>query len=139
MNDELWSQVEAALDERRDPRSDPRLAARLEADPAAAAQVERLLARLGALRPDDVAAPVLARSASARSMRLWPWAAVLLVALGAYSLRAWSGAEDRPAIEDPARSITLVVSIEPVPPPTVRRVVLEPKNIVAWSVEGATQ
>jgi hypothetical protein len=123
--DELWSEVERALDARRSPFEDATLAARLAGEPGAEQAVRRLLLRLERVAH---AAPC------ARRLRRWPLAlagaaGVLLVALAS---RTGSDAYSGPR---PAPAIHLAVRNER-PIPRLARLTLEPARVLAWTPEG---
>ena len=137
MNDNLWRKVEAALDERVDPFEVPELANELAADPAAAEQLARLLRRLELLGEPHTPAPSARRTGRAAAL-----AAGLVLAAGALTLwRALSSPGDVEAASagpEPIDTITLTVEHERPSPPKVARVVLEPRRVLTWTLEGET-
>ncbi len=145
MNAELWRQVEAALDARLDPFAQPELRRALRADRDAELEVRRLLGRLALLERLDTAdlRTVAPKPWSPkRTLRAAGWAAALVLssALGLWFLQ--SRTTQRAPQEHPGPSaldtISLVISRESVPAPQVARVVLAPRSIVAWTLEGET-
>jgi hypothetical protein len=128
--------VEAALDERRDPLQCPQLVRELAADPRARAEVERLMERLAALPESEPASALRGARFSVTGASL---AAAFVVAagIGLWISRSRAGPLVAHGAElDPSSSVSLVVERTSPAPARCARVVLEPRRVVAWTLEG---
>lgn len=136
MKEHLWKRVEAALDARVDPRDDPQLATELAADPEADAEVRRLLRRLAGLGEVAVA-PRL--RVTHRTKVAAAAAGFLLVAAGLVFWRQRGPLDAAElAAHDTVDTISVVVEHVTAPPPRIARVVIEPRRVLAWTLEGET-
>jgi hypothetical protein len=137
MNEALWRRVDAALDARVDPFDDPDLAAALAGDPEAERAVRLLSGRLAVLAdPGRVARrPALVRRVATVA------AALFTLFIGAaYLKQAQTETPVTPAYSaDLVRTVSLVVERTSPPPARGARVVLEPRFVMEWSLEGDTQ
>jgi peptidoglycan/LPS O-acetylase OafA/YrhL len=136
MNESLWKRVEDALDERRDPLQDPRLARELAADSMALAEVQRLVRRLDSLAGGVSAIQHRARrrrAVVAAGLAAGVAASALLIALGR-GFRAGTAPAPRAVGAD--LSVSLVVERTTPEPARCERVVLAPKHVLAWTLEG---
>jgi len=147
VNERLWTRVEDALDRRVDPFDEPELAEALRADPRAARATRRFLARLEVLA--EIAPPAapraqrrlggVARLAAAAALLVALVPLVPLVPGAARLLRTPPSTEDaatRP--ERPTSTVKLVVEHVTPPPARGARVVLEPRRVLGWTLEGET-
>ncbi len=140
MDDVLWREVEAALDARVDPRDVPEIATRLAKDPEAAREVRRLVERLACLR--DVPGRDLPAREQARPRSLRRAASLLAAALFLGATASLYLLRDAPArIEHSPRAASVdgvTLRVERTHPAPVRgaRVVLQPKRVVQWTLEG---
>jgi hypothetical protein len=133
MNESLWRRIEAALDERVDPFEVPALAADLAADPEAARETSRLTAGLALLSASGARAPerFLPRRVAAV-------AALMLVLVGAALYLRQQAASARVEPGAPERILTVELRVEhsTPPPPRGARVILEPRQVRGWTLEG---
>lgn len=134
MNEALWRQVEAALDERRDPFAEAALASALAADPRTERAARRLVERLALVSAVSVART---RRHSRRGVRvLAPVASVLVAILVLLEgARRASPSPGTPAGECTAR---VTIQVEQATPPPARgaAVPLESRRVVRWTLEG---
>lgn len=129
MNENLWQQVEAALDERRDPFAEPALAHALAADPATERAARRLVASLASF------------SGLPAQRRLRPAVTVLAAAVALATTLALFARAVRPSAPGtPAENCTarVTVRLEHTDPPPARGEVVttEPRRVVRWTLEG---
>ena len=133
MNEALWRRVEAALDDRCDPFADPQLAADLASDRRASRETRRLMNQLAMLEK----LPQVRRRPTRRWQLTALAAATLLIAIGVRTAASGSRAEERQTAQIEATSAVSLVVEHLSPPPARRaRVVLEPRRVLGWTLEG---
>ena len=158
MKNELWMQVDEALNERRDPFKCPALSRALAGDPKTSRAVRLLVDRLEPLRTDAEsmprvvsmrAVPKKAVSTNAVSTKaVWLMlagaAAALLIAFSVYTRLAEptgtpTGTSTSASAPRTVKTISLIVSHSSPSPARAQRVVLESQPVIAWSLEGENQ
>ena len=132
MNEALWRRVEAALDDRRDPFADRQLAADLVADPRAEAEARRLTIHLALLQE----LPRRRRQPTRRHLAVLA-AAMLVLVMALQISRSLLRVEGSQAAQiDASSTVSLVVEHHSPPPARRARVVLEPRRVLGWTLEG---
>ncbi|MFT7665108.1 MAG: hypothetical protein ACI87A_003343 [Planctomycetota bacterium] len=141
MNNKLWIQIEAALDERIDPFDIPEIALALENDAKSKRAVCLMTERLSALTQLRDSRPNLS-SNRPRSTNKVLFTAAALLCMSVTAKLVWNTSANESLHLTPLRTIdTLSFVVENFSPPPARlaRIVLDPKTITTLTLEGETQ
>jgi len=141
MNNDLWKQVEEALDARLDPFAVPALSEALAKDAEATRAVQLLVGRLSSLAAVTPTA-IDGKSNRTRSNYNLAFLTAALIAVSLTAKLVWFSSSDKSLHLTPIRNVdTLSLVVESISPPPARfeRIVFDTKTITTLTLEGESK